>query len=47
LLADQTYIRVAVGRDADDVPTQRNTFKGEAQAEESEDRLDVQVLGTG
>jgi transglutaminase-like putative cysteine protease len=47
LLADQTYIRVAVGRDADDVPTQRNTFKGEAQAEETEDRLDVQVLGAG
>jgi transglutaminase-like putative cysteine protease len=45
LLADQTYIRVAVGRDSDDVPTQRNTFKGEAQAEETEDKLDVQVLG--
>ena len=45
LFADQTYIRVAVGRDADDVPTHRNTFKGEAEAEEREDRLDVQVLG--
>jgi transglutaminase-like putative cysteine protease len=45
LLADQTYIRVAVGRDSDDVPTQRNTFKGEAQADETEDKLDVQVLG--
>jgi transglutaminase-like putative cysteine protease len=47
LLADQTYIRVAVGRDADDVPTQRNTFKGDAEAEETEDRLDVQVLEAG
>jgi transglutaminase-like putative cysteine protease len=47
LLADQTYIRVAVGRDADDVPTHRNTFRGDAQAEETEDRLDVQVLGAG
>jgi len=47
LLADQTYIRVAIGRDADDCPTQRNTFKGEAQAQESEDRLEVQVLEDG
>ncbi len=46
LLADQTYIRVAIGRDADDCPTQRNTFKGDALAEESEDRLEVRVLGT-
>jgi len=44
LLADQTYIRVAVGRDSDDCPTQRNTFKGDAQAEETEDRLEVQIL---
>lgn len=44
LLADQTYIRVAVGRDADDVPTQRNTYKGDAQATETEDGLDVQPL---
>jgi transglutaminase-like putative cysteine protease len=44
LLADQTYIRVAIGRDADDAPTHRNTFKGEAEAEEREDRLDVRIL---
>jgi transglutaminase-like putative cysteine protease len=47
LLADQTYIRVAIGRDADDCPTQRNTFKGEAQAEESEDTLKVEVMVGG
>lgn len=47
LLADQTYIRVAVGRDAEDVPTHRNTYKGEAEAGEIEDRLDVQILDSG
>jgi transglutaminase-like putative cysteine protease len=47
LLADQTYIRVAIGRDADDCPTQRNTFKGDAEAEETEDTLRVEVLDPG
>jgi transglutaminase-like putative cysteine protease len=47
LLADQTYIRVAIGRDADDCPTQRNTFKGDAEAEETEDTLKVEVVDQG
>ncbi len=44
LLADETYVRVAVGRDARDVLAERAVFKGEAQAPETEVTLTVAPL---
>ncbi len=41
LLADDTYVRVAVGRDAGDVVSERAVFKGDAQ--DTETRVTVQV----
>jgi transglutaminase-like putative cysteine protease len=41
LLADDTYVRVAVGRDAGDVVSEREVFKGDAR--ETETRITVQV----
>ena len=44
LLADETYIRVAVGRDAGDVITERAVFKGDAAAPETQVTLEVTRL---
>jgi transglutaminase-like putative cysteine protease len=41
LLADETYIKVAVGRDAGDVRVERSTYKGEVEEEDT--RVDIQV----
>jgi transglutaminase-like putative cysteine protease len=45
LLADQTYVRVAVGRDAGDVRTQRASCKGDTQEPDQTVTLDVRRLG--
>jgi len=37
LLADETYIRVAVGRDATDVPVERAAYKAEAEGPDAHD----------
>lgn len=44
LLADQTYIRVAVGRDASDVRPLRHTSRGSGDAPLIEERLSVERL---
>jgi len=44
LLADETYIRVAVGRDAANVRTERAGYKGDAQEPESRVTLTVSRL---
>lgn len=45
LLADDTYIRVAVGRDADDVRPLRHTSKGAGDRPSIEERLSVARMG--
>lgn len=45
LLADATYIRVAVGRDAGDVRTERAVYKGDAQEPKCQVTLKVSRLG--
>lgn len=47
LLADHTYIRVAVGRDANDVQPLRQTSKGAGEEPEIEDALSVTRIGEG
>lgn len=44
LLADDSYIGVAVGRDAADVPSERSIFKGEGSAAETQVDLSVTRL---
>lgn len=44
LLADETYVRVAVGRDAGDVRTERGVYKGDAHAPETQITLVVSRL---
>jgi transglutaminase-like putative cysteine protease len=41
VLADATYVRVAVGRDAGDVRTERSTYKGEVEVEDA--RVEVRL----
>jgi transglutaminase-like putative cysteine protease len=39
LLADETYVRVAVGRDATDVTVERSAYKGEAEGPDAQEVL--------